>query len=88
MSSHDKTKKIYLTCGKLRFVVMSNGPINAIQKMFGHYLGDTVYLDERGHRTDDAQYKVPVEQALVEAGYTSATPDANQEHSTGDSLPL
>lgn len=68
-------KKTYVQSGALRWLGMAAGPIDAIKKALdahggGGPLDDThVFLDERGFRTDDAQYKVPVEQALAEAGY-------------------
>jgi len=73
-------KKIYVTCGELAVVVQAAGPIAAIKAALKHssqkvLADDYFYLDERGHRTGtDAQYKVPVEQALAEAGYPIARP--------------
>jgi hypothetical protein len=74
-----EVKKIYVTSGTLRWVGMASGPIDAIRKALNAHgcrkakpLDDTyVFLDEQGHRTHDARYKVPVEQALAEAGYIS-----------------
>ncbi len=68
-------KKIYVNSGALRWVGIAAGPIDAIKKALdahgsGGSLDNThIFLDERGFRTDNAQYKVPVEQALTEAGY-------------------
>jgi hypothetical protein len=76
-------KKIYVTSGAMRWVGMANGPIDAITKALKAHsctetLDDThVFLDERGHRTHEATYKVPVEQALAEAGYISGASLSN-----------
>jgi len=70
-----EVKKIYVNSGALKWVGMASGPIDAIKRALdahgsgGPLDGLTMFLDERGHRTDTAQYKVPVEQALTEAGY-------------------
>ena len=69
-------KKIYLVCGDLTWVGAVEKPTEAIKKALeqcgkGKTLdADYFYLDERGLRIDDAKWKVPVEQALTEAGYT------------------
>ena len=68
-------KKVYVTSGELKTVLMANGPVEAFTRaLLEHSDGLTldprfIYMDERGNRTDDAKYKVPVEQALAEAGY-------------------
>jgi len=67
-------KKIYVNSGTMQWVGRADGPIDAIKRALaahgGGDLDDTfIYLDERGYRTHNAQYKVPVEQALTEAGY-------------------
>ena len=69
-----EVKKIYVTSGTMRWVGEATGPIDAIKKALAAHgsgpLDSTlVCLDERGHRTENAQWKVPVEQALTEAGY-------------------
>ena len=71
-----ETKKIYVTSGAMRWVGHASGPLDAIKKALNSYTGHDaldsiyVYLDERGFRCGpDAQYKVPTEQALAEAGY-------------------
>lgn len=68
------TKKIYVTSGQLRVVLAANSPQDAIKKALRHASQKVLdskffYLDERGFRGADAEYKVPVEQALAEAGY-------------------
>jgi len=68
-------KKVYVTSGAMRWVGEATCPMDAIKKALDtHGSGGpldslTVFVDERGHRTDDARWKVPVEQALTEAGY-------------------
>ncbi len=68
-------KKIYVNSGAMQWVGHACGPIDAIKKALathgsGGALDSThIFLDERGFRNKDAQYKVPVEQALAEAGY-------------------
>jgi len=70
-----EVKKIYVTSGALQWVGQANGVLDAIKKaLAAHGSGgplDSTYmfLDERGFRTHNAAYKVPVEQALTEAGY-------------------
>jgi hypothetical protein len=76
-----EVKKIYVNSGTMRWVGMAQGPIAAIIRALDAHTqkcpvsncrpldATTVFLDERGFRTDTAQYKVPVEQALTEAGY-------------------
>lgn len=72
----NERKKVYVKSGQLQQVLMANGVMDAISSALAHSeSGLTLdpwyfYLDERGFRDDDtAQYKVPVEQALAEAGY-------------------
>jgi len=74
-------KKIYVTSGELAVVTIADGPIAAIKTalfQFGtdkRLDDDFIYLDERGFRHDDtAQYIVPLEQALAEAGYVYEEP--------------
>ena len=68
-------KKIYLVCGDLTWVGLVEKPTEAIKKALEQFgKGKTLdpdyfYLDEHGLRIDDARWKVPVEQALTEAGY-------------------
>lgn len=69
-----EVKKIYVNSGTMKWVGEAAGPIDAIKKALAAHGGGPidstlVYLDERGFRTDNAQWKVPVEQALAEAGY-------------------
>lgn len=66
--------KFYVTSGQLRVVTVAYDPLDAIQKAMKQSNGLTLdrswfYLDERGHRTHNAKFKVPLERALVEAGY-------------------
>ena len=70
-------KKIYVMCGDIQTVIIASGPLDACKRVLLRQ-SDTArvldteffYLDERGFREGDkAQYKVPVEQALAEAGY-------------------
>ena len=69
-------KKIYVNSGAMRWVGMATSPLDAIKKALaahgnhGPLNSLTVFLDERGFRTDTAQYQVPIEQALIAAGYT------------------
>jgi hypothetical protein len=73
--SEVEQKKIYVTSGQLAVVLIAEGPLDAIQKALAKagqvtLDPDYFYLDERGFREgDNVQYKVPVEQALTEAGY-------------------
>jgi len=76
-----KRKKVYVTSGDLAVVIIAAGPLDACgHAISAHGNNKTldsqfVYIDERGHREgDDAQYKVPVEQALAEAGYVFDEP--------------
>ena len=70
-----EVKKIYVNSGTMQWVGEAAGPIDAIKKALSSHGGSSaiddtyVYLDERGFREDNAHYKVPVEQALAEAGY-------------------
>jgi len=70
-----EVKKIYVTSGTMRWVGHAADPLDAITQALDDHRGSgpldstTVFLDERGHRTDTAEWKVPVEQALTEAGY-------------------
>jgi len=78
-------KKVYVTSGDLAVCLVANGPIDAISRALTRNSnsrtidGDFFFVDERGHRTgDDAQYKIPVEQALAEAGYFFDDPSGSQ----------
>lgn len=68
-------KKVYVTSGQLYVCIQADGPMDAIRRSLKHAShkvidSDFFFIDERGHRVgEDAQYKVPVEQALAEAGY-------------------
>jgi len=79
-----KRKKIYVTSGDMQVVLEADGPIGAIKTALKRANGatldsDFIYLDERGFRHDDtAQYKVPVEQALAEAGYFFQDPTEDE----------
>ena len=71
-----KRKKVYVVSGQLSVCLIEDGPIAACRAALAtHGNGKTLdssyfYIDERGFREgDDAQYKVPVEQVLAEAGY-------------------
>lgn len=70
-----EVKKIYVNSGSMRWCGLAQGPLDAIKKALAAHGGNgpldstTVFLDERGHRMSTAQWKVPVEQALTEAGY-------------------
>jgi len=84
-----ETKKIYVTSGAMRWVGHANGPLDAIKKALNSHGGcgaidnTYIYLDERGFRHNlKAQYKVPVERALTEAGYIF-----EDERNLPDSLP-
>ena len=77
-----KRKKVYVTSGDLAVCLIADGPLEACRNaVAAHGDGKTLdseffFVDERGHREgDDAQYKVPVEQALAEAGYVFDEPD-------------
>jgi hypothetical protein len=76
-------KLVYVNSGQLRVKLEAKNPIEAITCAFERF-GDGkqldpnfIYIDERGYRTRNARYKVPVEQALAEAGYTLG-PDGPQ----------
>lgn len=74
-----KRRKIYVWSGELRVVLLANSPLDATTKAikrFGKNKSlDDFYLDERGFREgDDAQFFVPVEQALAKAGYVFDDP--------------
>ncbi len=62
----NKLKKVYITSGDLNVVLTANGPFNACQKALKLYAeGKTldpeyIYIDERGWRVEDAQWKIPV----------------------------
>lgn len=68
-------KKIYVASGELAVVLIASGPLDAITRALDKagpvtLDPDYFYLDERGFRQDmSAEWKVPVEQALTEAGY-------------------
>lgn len=86
------TKKIYVTSGELAVVLMANGPLDAIEKALAKagrvtLDHDYFYLDERGFRHDEsAEYKVPVEQALTEAGYVFEDDDEGGTPSLASSV--
>lgn len=69
-------RKMYVCSGELAVVLVASGPLDAIRRSL-ELKGDGVtldpdyfYLDPRGFREGEAaEYKVPVEQALVEAGF-------------------
>ena len=70
------TKLVYVKSGELEVKLEANHPMQAIKRALDRSGGATLdpcffYLDERGFRTTTAEYKVPVEQALAEAGYKS-----------------
>ncbi len=67
--------KFYVVSGTLRSMVLAKGLQSAVRSALDTHGGNQtldnrwIYLDERGFREEDAKYKVPVEQALAEAGY-------------------
>jgi len=68
-------KKVYVCSGELAVVLIAESQLDAVTKAFKKAHGKkldprTVYIDERGFRHNDtAKWKIPVEQALAEAGY-------------------
>jgi len=86
----EEKKLIYVASGRMSVKVLADGPIDAIKKALAISPdvvldSEFIWLDERGARQDDtAQYKVPVEQALAEAGYVF---DSEPEGGSGVSEP-
>jgi len=73
-------KKVYVTSGELQWVGLVSGPLDACQKALSKgndkkLDGYFFYIDERGFRTDNAEFKVPVEEGLSHAGYVFDDPD-------------
>lgn len=63
-------KKVYIVSGDLKVVLSAISPFSACQKALRVH-GENkkldeeyVYIDERGFRTDDAKWKVPVGLAM------------------------
>jgi len=84
-----EAKKVYVKSGDLECVLMASGPRDAIKKAMGrHPVGRLhphfVFIDERGFRENNAAYRVPVEQALTEAGYIHH--EARPRHEDEDDL--
>lgn len=73
-------RKTYVWGGELKVVILANSPLDATTKAITRFGAnkslDDFYLDERGFRTgEDAQFCVPVEQALAKAGYVFDDPE-------------
>lgn len=74
-------KKIYVTSGELRWLGIATGCLDAIKKALENCSGRVLdssyfFLSECGFRTDNAEYRVPVEKGLQYAGYVYDDPNA------------
>ena len=81
-----KRTKIYVKSGEASAVMVADGPMDACLKTLDGFSSgrvldsDFFFLDPRGFREgDDAQYKVPVEQVLAEAGYIYEDPESHDD---------
>jgi hypothetical protein len=71
--------KVYVKSGQLEWVGVATGPLDAVKKALCKGNGKTLdgyyfYIDERGFRTNDAEFKVPINKGLKAAGYVYDDP--------------
>jgi hypothetical protein len=72
-------KKVYVVSGKLHWVGFAQGPLDATFKALDSMTKrvtldpDFFFIDERGFRTEEAFWKVPVDVGLTHAGYEDAS---------------
>lgn len=69
-------KKVYLKSGNLEWVGQCTGPLEAVRKAMQSASGKSItldpyffFIDERGFRTTNAEYKVETAEGLLYAGF-------------------
>ena len=77
--------KIYVKSGQLQWVGCATGPFDAVKKALevagkdktldGYFF----FLDECGFRTNNAEFRVPLEEGLAYSGYIFDTPETTDE---------
>lgn len=73
-------KKVYVKSGEIEWVGFATGPLDACKKALKVGSNKTLdgyffYIDERGFRTDTAEFRVPINEGLAYAGYIYDNPD-------------
>ena len=77
-------KKVYVKSGELEWVGTAADALNAVIKALvkGNDKvldSDYFYIDERGFRTEDAKWKVPINKGLKAAGYVFDDPASAED---------
>lgn len=73
--------KVYVTSGELTWCGIASGPLDAIKKALEIASGKTLdtdyfFIDQRGFRTEDAEFKVPISRGLKHAGWVYDDPSS------------